>query len=171
MASSCVLAPSRATDQTALCSAPTAQWLDEGGGKDLDLEECPRKRLESERITYLNAEQREVYRVTVSDDGLLVWAKDGKTVLDTTKYHEDRGPEHGGIVAISEAEYEEKQRKEDEKLKEMQERGEVDSDLSRSSSSSSSSSDEADEIREGVKAYGDKVRSPSFFPSALQRVP
>ncbi|BGP37497.1 hypothetical protein JCM10450v2_001402 [Rhodotorula kratochvilovae] len=130
-------------------------WLDEGEGKGLDLEQCPRRRLESERITYLNAEQREVYRVVVNKEGLLVWAKDG-THLDTSKYHEDRGPEHGGIVEISEEEYAERRKKESEKLKEMQDRGEVDSDLSRSSSSSSSSSDEADEIREGVHPYSDK---------------
>ncbi|GAA5849909.1 hypothetical protein JCM9279_002460 [Rhodotorula babjevae] len=128
-------------------------WLDEGDGKELDLEVCPRRRLESERIRYLNAEERELYRVTVSDDGLLVWAKDG-SLLDTTKLHADRGPEHGGIVPISQEEYDEQQRKEDEKLKAMQERGEIDSDLSRSSSSSSS--DEADEIREGVQPYSDK---------------
>ncbi|GAA5928981.1 hypothetical protein JCM3775_006700 [Rhodotorula graminis] len=127
-------------------------WLDEGDGKELDLEVCPRRRLESERIRYLNAEERELYRVTVSDDGLLIWAKDG-TPLDTTKLHADRGPEHGGIVPISQDEYDENQRKEDEKLKAMQDRGEIDSDLSRSSSSSS---DEADEIREGVQPYSDK---------------
>ena len=140
----------------ALTPSSALQWLDEGDGKKLDLEVCPRRRLESERIRYLNAEERELYRVTVSDDGLLVWAKDG-SLLDTTKLHADRGPEHGGIVPISQDEYDEQQRKEDEKLKAMQERGEIDSDLSRSSSSSSS--DEADEIREGVQPYSDKVRS------------
>ena len=102
-----------------------------------------------------------MYRVVVNKEGLLVWAKDG-THLDTSKYHEDRGPEHGGIVEISEEEYAERRKKEDEKLKEMQDRGEVDSDLSRSSSSSSSSSDEADEIREGVHPYSDKVGSLSL---------
>ncbi|GAA6008215.1 uncharacterized protein JCM10292_004094 [Rhodotorula paludigena] len=134
-------------------------WLDEGEGKHLDLEECPRKRLDSERIVYLNATQREVYRVIVNDDGLLVWAKD-RSPLDTSKYHEDRGPENGGIVAISAKEYEEKQAREKEKIQAMQERGEVgdlsDSSSSSSSSSSGSSTDPADEIREGARPYGDK---------------
>lgn len=30
------------------------KWLDEGAGKELDLPECPRERLEKERITYLS---------------------------------------------------------------------------------------------------------------------
>ncbi|GAA5970903.1 hypothetical protein JCM8115_007035 [Rhodotorula mucilaginosa] len=130
-------------------------WLDEGEGKELDLEQCPRNRLESERIRYLNAEEREVYRVKVNDEGLLVWAKDG-SLLDTSKYHEDRGPEKGGIVEISEEEFRENQRKEDEKLKRMEEEGKLVNVSSRSSSSSSSSSDVADEIREGTRAYDDK---------------
>lgn len=132
------------------------QWLDEGEGKDLDLEQCPRNQLESERIKYLNAEEREVYRVEVNPDGLLVWAKDG-SLLDTSKYHEDRGPEKGGIVEISEEEFQENQRKENERLKKMQAEGKK-VNMSSSPSSSSSSSDEADEIREGVHAYDDKVR-------------
>ncbi|GAA6021871.1 hypothetical protein JCM10207_004525 [Rhodosporidiobolus poonsookiae] len=132
-------------------------WLDEGAGKDVDLEQCPRSRLEKERITYLTAEQRETYRVVVSKEGKLVWAKDG-TDLDTSKYHEDRGPEHGGIVEISEEEYQRKEEKAKERLREKKANGgesPSSSDLG-SSSSSSSSSDEADEIREGTKAYGDK---------------
>lgn len=132
------------------------QWLDEGEGKDLDLEQCPRNRLESERIRYLNAEEREMYRVKVNNEGLLVWAKDG-SLLDTSKYHEDRGPEKGGIVEISEKEFEENKRREDEKLKKMEEEGKLVNVSSRSSSSSSSSSDVADEIREGTRAYDDKV--------------
>ncbi|PRQ73337.1 hypothetical protein AAT19DRAFT_16090 [Rhodotorula toruloides] len=89
-------------------------------------------------------------------DGLLVWAKDGQP-LDTSKYHEDRGPDKGGIVAISEEEYQENRRKENEKLKKLAEAGQGDiSSSDYDSSSSSSSSDEADEVREGVRAYGDK---------------
>ncbi|GAA6043737.1 hypothetical protein JCM8097_000501 [Rhodosporidiobolus ruineniae] len=135
------------------------EWLDNGGGKDLDLDQVPRSRLESERIRYLSAEEREVYRVVVNDQGLLVWKKDG-TPLDTSKYHDDRGPEHGGIVEISKEEWEEKERKAKERVRERKERGgesPSSSDFGTSSSSSSeSSSDEADEIREGTKAYDDK---------------
>ncbi|GAA5898800.1 hypothetical protein JCM6882_004002 [Rhodosporidiobolus microsporus] len=133
-------------------------WLDEGGGKDFDLEQCPRKRLESERITYLTAEEREQYRVVVdTDSGLLVWAKDGSP-LDTSKYHEDRGPGGGGIVEISEEEYREKERQAKERLREKRANGGESPELSSDSdsSSSSSSSDEAQEIREGTQPYGDK---------------
>lgn len=87
-----------------------------------------------------------------------MWAKDG-SLLDTSKYHEDRGPEKGGIVEISEEEFRENQRREDEKLKRMEEEGKLVNVSSRSSSSSSSSSDVADEIREGTRAYDDKVSS------------
>ncbi|GAA5836891.1 hypothetical protein JCM11251_005815 [Rhodosporidiobolus azoricus] len=138
-------------------------WLDEGAGKSLDLEQCPRKRLESERITYLTAEEREQYRVVVNpDSGLLVWAKDGSP-LNTTKYHEDRGPRGGGIVEISRADYQRKREEERERARKEKERrgesGELSSDdesSSSSSSSDSSSSDEAEEIREGTQPYGDK---------------
>ena len=47
--------------------------LDRGGGKDLDLEELPRERLERERIQYLSAEQRLNYLVKVDREGLLRW--------------------------------------------------------------------------------------------------
>ncbi|EGO30968.1 hypothetical protein SERLADRAFT_376376 [Serpula lacrymans var. lacrymans S7.9] len=36
------------------------RWLDSGGGKNLSLRECPRERLENERIVYLSAEQRKI---------------------------------------------------------------------------------------------------------------
>ncbi|CEQ39280.1 SPOSA6832_00788 [Sporobolomyces salmonicolor] len=134
-------------------------WLDDGDGKDLDLEQCPRSRLEKERITYLTAEQRETYRVTVNSSGLLVWAKDG-SLLDTSKFHDDRGPEHGGVVSISEEEYKKKKAGEKEKIRRAKENGGETPSSSdyedNSSSSSSSDSEVADEIREGVKPYADK---------------
>lgn len=49
-------------------------WLDQGEGKDVDCEQCPRSRLAKERITYLNAEQRQKYKVLIKD-GKLVWGK------------------------------------------------------------------------------------------------
>ncbi|GAA5989117.1 hypothetical protein JCM11641_007602 [Rhodosporidiobolus odoratus] len=132
-------------------------WLDEGAGKELDLEQCPRSRLESECIRYLKAEERELYRVIVNKDGLLVWAKDG-THLDTSKYHEDRGAEHGGIVEISQEEFQKKEAKAKEKLREKKLNGGESPSSSDygDTSSSSSSSDEADEVREGARAYDDK---------------
>lgn len=46
-------------------------WLDEGEGKELDLEECPRSRLDRERVTFLNAEQRRNYKVWASLNSLI----------------------------------------------------------------------------------------------------
>ncbi|GAA5978260.1 hypothetical protein JCM5350_002243 [Sporobolomyces pararoseus] len=133
-------------------------WLDHGDGKHLDLEECPRSRLDKERIAYLTAEQREVYRVKVNEQGLLVWAKDG-TLLDTSKYHEDLGAEKGGVVPISEERFQEIQREDKEKIqraKEEEGTSASSSDFGSSSSSSSSEDEVADEVRAGSKAYGDK---------------
>ncbi|EPQ28770.1 uncharacterized protein PFL1_03573 [Pseudozyma flocculosa PF-1] len=44
------------------------QWLDEGDGKDLSLEECPRSKLEAERITYLTPDQRRNYMTYIDTD-------------------------------------------------------------------------------------------------------
>jgi hypothetical protein len=139
------------------------QWLDEGAGRKVDLESCPRHRLESECINYLNSEQREVYRVVVDKPtGLLVWAKDGSP-LDTSKYHADRGPENGGIVEISKEEYDEIQARKKKQLEEKKANG--GESPSSSSSSSSSDTDEEDQVREGTRPYGgDKVRFPLFLP-------
>lgn len=59
------------------------KWLDAGEGKDLDLKECSRERLESERIIYLSTEQRLNYLAKINDDGKLVWAKNNQPI-DTT---------------------------------------------------------------------------------------
>ncbi|THH33523.1 hypothetical protein EUX98_g664 [Antrodiella citrinella] len=44
------------------------RWLDEGGGKDLSLKECPREQLEKERITYLSSKQLNVF-IGIKDPG------------------------------------------------------------------------------------------------------
>ncbi|SPO21886.1 uncharacterized protein UTRI_01876_B [Ustilago trichophora] len=44
------------------------QWLDEGEGKDLSLEECPRSKLEEERISYLTADQRRNYMTYIDNE-------------------------------------------------------------------------------------------------------
>lgn len=94
----------------------------------------------------------------VNESGLLVWAKNGEP-LDTSKYHEDLGPEKGGVVPISEARFKEKQEEDKDKIRKAKEaEGSSASSSDFGSSSSSSSDDEvADEIRAGSKAYGDKV--------------
>ncbi|KAJ1028621.1 hypothetical protein NDA16_001787 [Ustilago loliicola] len=45
------------------------QWLDEGDGKDLSLEECPRSKLEEERIRYLTADERRNYLTYIDNEG------------------------------------------------------------------------------------------------------
>ncbi|ODN76749.1 hypothetical protein L202_05364 [Cryptococcus amylolentus CBS 6039] len=73
------------------------RWLDKGEGKDLDLEELPRERLETERITYLTAEKRLNYLVKVDKDGLLRWARNGDLVDTAAGQWQDAG-DGGGII-------------------------------------------------------------------------
>ncbi|WVQ94727.1 hypothetical protein IAU59_001807 [Kwoniella sp. CBS 9459] len=78
------------------------RWLDRGEGKDLDLGEMPRERLERERITYLSAEQRLNYLVKVDKDGLLRWARNDELVDTAAGKWKDAGggkgivPNEGG---------------------------------------------------------------------------
>lgn len=55
-------------------------WLDQGEGKDIELEECSRQRLDSEQVRYLSREQRLNYLVNIDEKGQLRWAKNGKLV-------------------------------------------------------------------------------------------
>ncbi|KAF5355929.1 hypothetical protein D9756_004145 [Leucocoprinus leucothites] len=100
------------------------QWLDNGDGKDLSLNECPRERLEQEvsaspfdkgklrRLTqgkhsksennrrYLSTEQRLNYLVKVGENGRLLWAKNNQPI-DTTAGHWKDAGDGQGIVPIS----------------------------------------------------------------------
>ncbi|CAH1760172.1 5091_t:CDS:2 [Entrophospora sp. SA101] len=49
-------------------------WLDKGEGKDLDLKERPREKLERQKVKYLGKKEREDYEVTFKD-GLLIYRK------------------------------------------------------------------------------------------------
>lgn len=102
-------------------------WLDHGDGKDLDLEDSPRERLESEKIIYLNAEQRLNYLVRIDEGGKLVWAKDGRYVDTARGRHKDLGNGLGIVDAT------------DEEFKNAQMRGEIPSSSSSSLSSVASS--------------------------------
>lgn len=64
------------------------QWLDYGGGRSIELDSCPRDRLERERIRYLSREERQYYLVEVGDEGRLHWAKNGARI-DTTDQFKD----------------------------------------------------------------------------------
>jgi hypothetical protein len=62
-------------------------WLDYGEGKNLDLEDCPRERLEKQQVRYLTREQRMNYLVTVDEAGLFRWAKNNELVwTNSTRY-------------------------------------------------------------------------------------
>ncbi|KAL2882998.1 hypothetical protein SGCOL_001688 [Colletotrichum sp. CLE4] len=63
-------------------------WLDYGGGKNVEMEACPRDRLEREQVRYLSREERQFYLVQVDDEGRLCWAKNGARI-DTTEAFKD----------------------------------------------------------------------------------
>lgn len=71
-------------------------WLDYGEGKNLEIEGCPRDRLEREQVRYLSREERQHYLVKVDDEGRLCWAKNGIR-LDTTEQWKDSV---NGIVPV-----------------------------------------------------------------------
>jgi hypothetical protein len=63
-------------------------WLDHGSGKNIELDACPRDRLEREKIRYLSREERQYYLVKVDNDGKLRWAKND-VLIDTTEEYKD----------------------------------------------------------------------------------
>ncbi|KAI3545696.1 IQ calmodulin-binding domain-containing protein [Colletotrichum abscissum] len=63
-------------------------WIDYGGGKNVEMEACPRDRLEREQVRYLSREERQFYLVQVDDEGRLCWAKNGARI-DTTEAFKD----------------------------------------------------------------------------------
>ncbi|KAI8691564.1 hypothetical protein LRP88_08820 [Fusarium phalaenopsidis] len=63
-------------------------WLDYGEGREVELEGCPRDRLEREQVRYLSKEERQYYLVEVDDQGRLCWAKNGQRI-DTSEQYKD----------------------------------------------------------------------------------
>lgn len=61
-------------------------WLDYGEGKNLDIEACPRERLDREQVRYLSREERQYYLVNVDSEGRLCWAKNGARIDTTEKW-------------------------------------------------------------------------------------
>jgi len=61
-------------------------WLDYGEGRFLDIEACPRERLDREQVRYLSREERQYYLVTVDKEGRLCWAKNGARIDTTEKW-------------------------------------------------------------------------------------
>ncbi|RDA93246.1 hypothetical protein CP533_6483 [Ophiocordyceps camponoti-saundersi (nom. inval.)] len=71
-------------------------WLDYGDGRTIELDVCPRDRLEREQVRYLSREERQNYLVRVDDDGRLCWARNGDRI-DTTERFKDSA--HGIVPA------------------------------------------------------------------------
>lgn len=61
-------------------------WLDEGEGKDVDLEERPRRRLDAECVRYMSREERKNYLVHIDPQGRFFWEKNGKLVYTSTGF-------------------------------------------------------------------------------------
>lgn len=72
-------------------------WLDYGEGKDVDLEERPRTRLDTELVRYLSKEERNKYLVVVDEEGMLCWAKNGERVNTSPECRDSLD----GIVPVS----------------------------------------------------------------------
>ncbi|GAA97875.1 hypothetical protein E5Q_04555 [Mixia osmundae IAM 14324] len=109
-------------------------WLDHGDGKDFDAgPDCPRERLEKERITYLSVEQRQNYRLYIKE-GKLFWRKND-VAFDTGRGKwQDGGPDKG-IVRVD-----------DKDVEAAKKRGDLpSSDTSDSSSDENPSDHEAEE--------------------------
>ena len=64
-------------------------WLDQGDGKDLDLEECSRERLNKMQVRYLSRDERQNYMVKIDPEGMLIWAKNGERVWTKDELFKD----------------------------------------------------------------------------------
>lgn len=61
-------------------------WLDHGEGKDLNLENCSRERLDSMKVRYLSREERLNYLTMVDGQGRLCWKKNGIRIDTSVKW-------------------------------------------------------------------------------------
>lgn len=81
---------------------PTKQnffyWLDYGDGKEVDLPERSRERLEKEQVRYLSREERLQYLVKIDEQGRLCWAKNGERISTNDELYRDSMK---GIVPIN----------------------------------------------------------------------
>jgi hypothetical protein len=64
-------------------------WLDYGDGKDFELEQVSRDRLEREQVRYLTREERLDYLVSVDEAGRFRWAKNGERVWTNSERFRD----------------------------------------------------------------------------------
>lgn len=73
-------------------------WLDYGGGKDIEVPECSRARLDKEQVRYLSRQERLDYLVKIDKDGRLIWAKNSERVWTKDELYKDSV---NGIVPIT----------------------------------------------------------------------
>lgn len=73
-------------------------WLDQGDGKEVELPECSRARLDRAQVRYLSREERLNYLVKVDEHGRLIWAKNGQRVWTKDELYKDS---LDGIVPVS----------------------------------------------------------------------
>ncbi|PIN20425.1 hypothetical protein CDL12_06895 [Handroanthus impetiginosus] len=66
---------------------PFFYWLDIGEGRDVNLERCPRSKLQQQCIKYLGPTERSAYEVIITN-GKLIYKQSGK-LLDTSEGPED----------------------------------------------------------------------------------
>ena len=71
-------------------------WLDLGEGKNLDLEDRPRARLDTECVRYLSREERQRYLVRIDEQGRFCWDKNGQPITTSPEYKDSIN----GIVSI-----------------------------------------------------------------------
>lgn len=75
---------------------PYFWWLDYGDGREVEVPNVSRKRLEREQVRYLSREERMNYLISIDDEGRLVWAKSGERVHTSTEFRDSLD----GIVPI-----------------------------------------------------------------------
>ncbi|KAK4499431.1 hypothetical protein PRZ48_009945 [Zasmidium cellare] len=61
-------------------------WLDFGEGREIDLEDRPRERLDREQVRYLSREERKNYLVRIDGQGRFVWDKDGEPITTSPDF-------------------------------------------------------------------------------------
>ncbi|KAK3086977.1 hypothetical protein LTR53_019940, partial [Teratosphaeriaceae sp. CCFEE 6253] len=71
-------------------------WLDYGEGQAVDLEDRPRKRLDTEQVRYLSREDRVKYLVEIDGQGRFCWVKNGRPVTTSTEFKDSIN----GIVPV-----------------------------------------------------------------------
>jgi hypothetical protein len=64
-------------------------WLDQGEGRDVDLPQCSRERLERDQVRYLSPGERQNYLVKIDQAGKFRWAKNDELVDTNDKRFKD----------------------------------------------------------------------------------